>query len=266
MTELNDLISLHHLTHSNGIWMGVMTQDISYPESAHEDLIHFEEQSFWFKYRNQLIYRIFKQFAKKPMLLDVGGGGGIVSKYLQDQGVNTVLVEPLKQGALIASKRGLKHILCANFESLHFKEKVANIGCFDVIEHIEHDALFLKNIAERLDDKGSLFVTVPAHQFLWSQADVDAGHYRRYSRKSLIRLFQDSGFEVKYCAYFFTYLVPLIYVLGRKKTGESSQEHIVTGWKRIIINFLNRIDGLLIKVFGGRFVGASLIIVAGKRV
>jgi hypothetical protein len=46
-----------------------------------------------------------------------------------------------------------------------------------------------------------LYVTVPAHPWLWSQADTLAQHHRRYTRKSLRTLLESSGFTIQDCSY-----------------------------------------------------------------
>ena len=45
---------------------------------------------------------------------------------------------------------------------------------------------------------------LPIH-FLWSQEDIDAGHYRRYSIPSARRLLQQVGFDVVYSSYLFPF-------------------------------------------------------------
>ena len=56
----------------------------------------------------------------------------------------------------------------------------------DVLEHIEEDHSELVHAAGRLRPGASLIVLAPAHNFLFSEFDKAVGHFRRYSRKTLV--------------------------------------------------------------------------------
>ncbi len=45
---------------------------------------------------------------------------------------------------------------------------IGAIGLFDVLEHIENEAGFLKQLREVLKTGGRLYLTVPAFRWLWS--------------------------------------------------------------------------------------------------
>jgi SAM-dependent methyltransferase len=56
----------------------------------------------------------------------------------------------------------------------------------DVVEHIEDDRAELARAAGLLGPGGRLIVLAPAHQFLFSPFDASIGHFRRYSRRTLL--------------------------------------------------------------------------------
>ena len=60
---------------------------------------------------------------------------------------------------------------------------------------------------------GLLFITVPAYSFLWSNDDRFAGHYRRYTLKSIKKKLTDIGFNIKYSTYFFSFLPLPVFLL-----------------------------------------------------
>lgn len=78
----------------------------------------------------------------------------------------------------------------------------------DVLEHIPDDRGAVEWVHEHLVDNGHALVTVPAHRFLWTQMDEVLDHQRRYTRSTLLALF-DGRFEIVYCSYYNMLLFPV---------------------------------------------------------
>ncbi len=211
--KLTDYIA--HLELRDGIYYASNKREISYPKEGNDVSFDLEENSFWFKHRNKIITEVIKRYAKNDFFFDIGGGNGYISRAIENTGINTILVEPGIDGCRNAQKRGLKNIICASLEDSHFEEaSLPNIGLFDVVEHIEHHVLFLQTVHRYLSPNGYVFITVPAYQALWSNEDNDAGHYRRYTLKSLHRTLAEAGFKPVYSTYIFS-LLPLPIFLFR---------------------------------------------------
>jgi SAM-dependent methyltransferase len=66
----------------------------------------------------------------------------------------------------------------------------------NVLEHIGDDHTELRRAAGVLRPGGALLVFVPAHEWLYSDLDYKAGHYRRYSLRQLRSVVTGAGFEV----------------------------------------------------------------------
>lgn len=60
--------------------------------------------------------------------------------------------------------------------------------------------------------KGRLYITVPAHMWLWSNHDSSAGHFARYNIYSLTSLIRNAGLKIEYSTYFFSYLSIAIFL------------------------------------------------------
>ena len=88
----------------------------------------------------------------------------------------------------------------------------ASVGLFDVLEHIEDEAVALNLIHSLLEPSGRLFLTVPAYQFLYSSEDREAGHFRRYTIPRLHRVLANSNFRIEFSSYIFTPLPPLVFL------------------------------------------------------
>ena len=148
------------------------------------------------------------------VFLDIGGGNGFVSKRLQDDGFEVILIEPGKVGAQNSYSRGIQNVICSTLEETGLKkESIYSVGLFDVIEHIEKDRQFLRNVNGYLKDGGYLYITVPSYEFLWSKEDDKAGHFKRYTLSKLKKLLQESGFKSEYSTYIFSLLPIPIFLL-----------------------------------------------------
>lgn len=213
MTALQDICP-GLIRGTDGIWYAPGENDISYPPQGNDHCFSVEDSSFWFKHRNDCIIAVVKAFPpnRNEAFFDIGGGNGFVSGELSEAGFPSVLLEPGRAGALNAKKRGVMDVVCATTETAEIrKNSVGAFGMFDVLEHINKDAAFLQSLHPLLTPRGKLFLTVPAYPFLWSAEDVYAGHFRRYTIKSITTLLELSGFEIMYSSHFFRLLpIPIL--------------------------------------------------------
>lgn len=224
--------------HEKGFWMpATASEAISYPEDGNELCAEIEDHSFWFKHRNNVIIEGLKNYpVPNGAFFDVGGGNGYVSKGLIEAGIDCLLIEPGMKGAARAVERGVKNVICATLESAGLeKHSISGVGLFDVVEHIEDDKGFLENIRSFMQPQGRVYITVPAYNFLWSNEDVYAGHFRRYTLSSISDVLAKAGFSIEYATYFFSFLPPGIFLLrslpsllGKKQRAsveESRKQH-----------------------------------------
>ncbi len=154
------------------------------------------------------------ELPSKWSCFDIGGGNGTVSLAIQEGGFDVCLLEPEIAGVRDAMQKGIGTVICSTFDAADFsKGGLPAVGLFDVLEHIKDDGEFLTKIRDALEPRGKVFLTVPAFEFLWSEADDNSGHYRRYTSKRLSTLFDKIGFKVLYVSCFFTVLIPPIFLL-----------------------------------------------------
>ena len=206
--------SNHWQQSEDSVWHNTELEVISYPSDGNDSCFRIEEDSFWFRHRNQVICSLASSFPPDGVFFDVGGGNGFVAKALQDQGQTTVLVEPGGQGVANAMKRGVINVVQSMWSPQTVNAGVAAaVGLFDVVEHIEDDLKFLKGVHETLAPDGLVFITVPAFTLLWSSEDVHAGHFRRYRLSQLRALLQKAGFRIEFSSYFFCPLTLPIFLV-----------------------------------------------------
>ncbi len=79
----------------------------------------------------------------------------------------------------------------------------------DVIEHIDDDEDFLRQLVKRsyVGKQTQMLVTVPAFPSLFCSHDRFLGHYRRYTKKSLEQLLLRAGWHTIGSGYFFCSLL-----------------------------------------------------------
>ncbi len=172
-----------------------------------------ESEHWWFMARRNIIREVISRcvtLPQKPTILEAGcGTGGNLETLMQFGKVDAFeFDEPARE--ISQRKSGLPVEYGALPDDLPFDGKTYDlIGLFDVLEHVEDDKGSLKALGEKLSDDGSLFVTVPAFQWLWSKHDVAHHHYRRYSKTSLKAAAAAAGLEVQQCSYINSFLLPV---------------------------------------------------------
>ncbi|MFI5140262.1 MAG: class I SAM-dependent methyltransferase [Sphingobacteriales bacterium] len=195
----------------NGIWKTAVKDVIMYPESGNKSAEELEEAgSFWFEHRNDIISEVVKNFPIKNDFADIGGGNGFQLLRLKNQYPNKkfYLIEPGYNGCLVAKRRGIDFVYNCTFQEFDFgATKVDGLGLFDVLEHIPDDMKFLRNLYECMPADSRLYVTLPAHHFLWNDVDDFGKHQRRYNKKMVDELIAKTAFRLDYFTYFFSYLL-----------------------------------------------------------
>jgi SAM-dependent methyltransferase len=200
----------------DGVWRGRGTEPVSYPAAGNSDCYALEDSSFWFAHRNACLLAVLRQFPAIGPFFDIGGGNGFVAAALQsERGLPVVLVEPGADGVRHARARGLRTVVQATLKEAHFRDgSLPAIGFFDVMEHIDDEQGFLGEVRRCLAADGRIYLTVPAGRWLWSDADVQAGHFRRYTFASLRQALERARFRLLFISKIFSPL-PLPLFLSR---------------------------------------------------
>ena len=203
------------------------------------DLDKLEDRHFWFKGRREIILSVLKKYAPlerssnfKVLELGCGTGGNLVffEKYFPQicgSEINDLAIEIAESKTTRPVKKGELP------NGLEYDEKFDFIFLFDVLEHVEEERESLVAIKELLKKGGKAVITVPAHQFLWSQHDVDHMHYRRYTKKTLMEVTSLAGYHVNYISYFNFFLFPLVFLVRKLGGGENNTRKM-----NPVINFI----------------------------
>jgi SAM-dependent methyltransferase len=249
------------------------TEAVHYPADGSAKFFAVEDSSFWFKHRNEVLSEAVQEFVPEGRVLDVGGGNGFVSRRLETDGRSVVLIEPSSEGVRNARSRGVKNAIVGTLKTHSFEsDSFAGIGLFDVLEHLENPEETLQEAARVLQPNGVLILTVPAMSALWSNADVEAGHFRRYNKPHIEKELRESGLSVCRITYFFAlFVIPLGLMrclperLGRSPRGSEGDYEVSNRYAGKIIDSILRIEKKWLTSHRLIF-GTSLLVIAKKNI
>jgi glycosyltransferase involved in cell wall biosynthesis len=77
------------------------------------------------------------------------------------------------------------------------EQQFDSVICLNVVEHLEDDVKALRNIRRSLEKNGRAIILVPNGPGLYGSLDQVLGHYRRYTRKHLLKVCEQAGFHVE---------------------------------------------------------------------
>lgn len=190
-----------------------------------ERLAALEAGNFWFRARNDIIVWALRRYAPAfSSMLEVGCGTGFVlsGNVAAFPQAHFVASEIFSAGLPFAAQRvPTAELLQMDARAIPYDSEFDVVGAFDVVEHIPEDAQVLRQMHQALKPGGTLVLTVPQHQWLWSAADEYAMHQRRYDARGLHALLHNAGFELMRSTSFVSLLLPamgLSRVLGRSRS------------------------------------------------
>ncbi|MCA8971889.1 MAG: class I SAM-dependent methyltransferase [Planctomycetes bacterium] len=180
---------------------------------AYQQFEELEETHFWFRGRRAIFFSLLEDLfpGRRDLdILEIGCGAGGLLRRLVRFG-NSVGVELYPDLAAVCRERSTRPTVCGNAYALPFPDASFDLVClFDTIEHIPDEARALAEIRRVLRPGGYVFFSVPAYQWLWSNNDVVAHHFRRYTKGRLKAPLRAAGFEARKLSYFNTVLFPVI--------------------------------------------------------
>ncbi|MGD9328424.1 MAG: class I SAM-dependent methyltransferase, partial [Cyclobacteriaceae bacterium] len=140
----------------------------------------------------------------------------------------------------------------------HYEKRFDTVFALNVVEHIQDDVLALKNCKFLLKDGGTLLILVPAFQSLYCGFDLELGHYRRYTRKTLRRVYEENQFQIEYSRYF-----NAMGILGWIFSGKILKKKTIPEGQMGIYNKLVPVFRIIDKIFL-QIIGLSVILVGKK--
>jgi SAM-dependent methyltransferase len=142
----------------------------------------------------------------KTSFVEVGCGAGVLSLRLCKKGYSGMGMDFSRKAIEIANENLSTYISrnqyqlvendVTNSESLnHLSNSFDLAFSMMVMEHVEDDIGFLKNLANLTKKGGYVMVAVPSRKDRWSIEDETVGHLRRYEREDLQQTLSTAGLE-----------------------------------------------------------------------
>ena len=171
---------------------------------------YIKDKAYYSNARVEMLQFIPKNAEK---ILEVGCGKGKFSAILTEQGKETWAIEPDTESAKIAAK-SLSKVFCGTIDERlqdipdnSFDVIVMN----DVIEHLTEPWDDIQKLKPKLKADGVFVSSIPNVRYAknlfhvlfkrdWKYSDdriLDITHYRFFTRKSIRRLFEESGYSVQ---------------------------------------------------------------------
>jgi 2-polyprenyl-3-methyl-5-hydroxy-6-metoxy-1,4-benzoquinol methylase len=193
---------------------------------------------------NKWMYNTIKPYCKGK-IIEIGSGIGNISNCFLEDNFEIMLTDIRREYCLklteeYNNKSGFLGAEVIDLTDVEFEEKHRkHLGQYDtvfalnVIEHIFDDTLALKNCYKLLNKKGQLIILVPSYQKLFNNFDKELGHYRRYNKESLSRIFIKNEYQIVHKQYF-----NFIGIFGWYITGNLLKKEAIPEGQMKLYNFL----------------------------
>ncbi|MBX9688228.1 MAG: class I SAM-dependent methyltransferase [Candidatus Obscuribacterales bacterium] len=138
--------------------------------------------------------------SKAKTFIELGCGDASLSSKLCAMGLSGIGVD-MSADAIEIAGREMKNYIDAGKYKLVFGDALAlkDLEPADlalsimVMEHVEDDESFLKQMKSLVKAGGHLIVAVPGRRDCWSFEDDTVGHYRRYDRSDMENILKKCG-------------------------------------------------------------------------
>ncbi|MBL4888576.1 MAG: class I SAM-dependent methyltransferase [Candidatus Lindowbacteria bacterium] len=192
-------------------------------QEVYKQFYDIEKSHWWFQgmrtiCRQMIVQSTDIESKTNAHCLDIGCGTGLWTRELDSLGSVTGM--DLSVDALeFCKERGLSRILRASAGEIPLKNESVDLVCaLGLIEHLDDDAVFLKELLKVCRPGGHVLILTSAYKFLWCEHDDAVHHKRRYTRRGLKLLIEDCGFHVTRISYVnMSLLAPIVLFRGVRR-------------------------------------------------
>jgi len=220
-----------------------------------------------------------------PQILDVGCGSAALLALLKQRGFQVMGVDFSAEASRVAEVENGVRVMVGSLEDAAFPDESFDIvTLFHVMEHVPEPRTVLAEVARILKRDGAVVLQVPnidswqfkAFRSKWYGLDIPR-HVIDYSKKAILTVLNDSGFEARRIKHFnlrdnapalvsslFPSLDPVSRAVRKQKHG--TRESMAGSWLRHIVYLLLVICAYPIAILeAATGHGATLMIEAEKK-
>ena len=185
-------------------------------------------------------------------ILEIGAGTGTMT-VLYRKFAEVVAIEPSADArrVLEVNTKNLANVtICESLDDAKAFGKFDHAVLVNVLEHVEYDVKLLREARLLLVEGGTLTVLSPAHNILYSRFDASIGHVRRYTKRTLTRSLEISGFgEVE--ARYFNCTGAILWLVINRILGKLDADEAQTSlYDKIVVPVSSAVDRMRIRPFG----------------
>src|SRR3989344_6338889 len=177
---------------------------------AYDEMFQNELSHAWYKGTRNLMITILKPHLKEnSKILDAGCGTGGTIIFLKNHGLKNVKGIDSSQYALnYAKKRKIRNLKLASVSRIPYKGNSFDaVICLDVLYHQGVDPKkTLKEFNRILKKGGTLYLQVPAYNWLKSSHDISIETKHRFTASEVRELIESAHFKIIKLTYFNTLL------------------------------------------------------------
>jgi SAM-dependent methyltransferase len=150
------------------------------------------------------VFSLFRPYLGRRVL-EVGSGIGTTTQKLVEIAERVVGIEP-NRASIAHLRQTVGHHAAFRLCDRHLEEcdraelaaeRFDTILCVNVLEHIENDEQAMRAFADiAAPANAHVLLFVPAVEAAYGRLDAALGHYRRYSKRRLARLFEQASLEI----------------------------------------------------------------------
>ncbi|HEV3417482.1 MAG TPA: class I SAM-dependent methyltransferase [Pirellulales bacterium] len=174
-----------------------------------------EERHWWFVARRRILRALVGEIlppSPDTTVIDVGcGTGANLASLAHDY--RCIGIDTSPEAIRLARQRFPAMQFIQGFAPADLSGLIDDaqlVLMMDVLEHVPDDFRLFSQIAAAVRPGTYLLITVPADQRLWNRHDESFGHYRRYDRKRLSKLWDGLPLKPLLVSHFNSRLYPLI--------------------------------------------------------
>lgn len=207
-------------------------------------------QDYWAQTRARILSAWIRDQSPKRVL-DAGCGSGYLTALLaRESDANVVGVDISRESVDVAQRRDTTATFRVDdvTQLSEWADEYDAIIFADVLEHFEDPTPILREARDALAPGGSIYVSLPAHEWLWGPHDEHNDHHHRFNTERLRGLAVESGLRLERARY--TNAVPLLpywffqRVLKRPVPDGARGGHnrVVEAAKRVLLGVEERVS------------------------